>query len=48
MITRNLLLALKSIHDAGFVHRDLKPENILLVERGVESSIKVHSGRRVP
>jgi serine/threonine protein kinase len=41
VITRNLLLALQSIHDAGFVHRDLKPENILLVDAGVESQIKV-------
>ena len=41
VIMRNLLLAVKSIHDSGFVHRDLKPENILLVEHGVESAIKL-------
>ena len=30
---RNLLLAVKYMHDEGIVHRDLKPDNMLLVEK---------------
>ena len=32
MLTRQLALALQSLHDAGIVHRDLKPENVMLVK----------------
>jgi len=30
-ITRQLLTALRDLHNAGIIHRDLKPENIVLV-----------------
>jgi serine/threonine protein kinase len=31
-LMKNLMVALKYMHDEGIVHRDLKPENLLLVE----------------
>ncbi len=37
-IFREILLAVKAAHDAGFVHRDLKPENILI---GADDAVKV-------
>jgi serine/threonine protein kinase len=30
MITKQILEALKYVHDEGYIHRDLEPENILL------------------
>lgn len=33
-ITKQLLYAMKKVHDAGIVHRDLKPKNILIDKNG--------------
>jgi serine/threonine protein kinase len=30
LITKQLVLALKTVHSRGIVHRDIKPENIML------------------
>ena len=34
IIAAECVLAIKSVHDSGFVHRDLKPDNILLDTHG--------------
>lgn len=34
MITYNMLLGLKYIHQAGVWHRDLKPANVLIFDDG--------------
>jgi len=38
---RNILVAVKFLHDQNIVHRDLKPENILMTSRSDNTSIKI-------
>ena len=38
-ITKQILEALKYVHDEGFIHRDLEPENILLNKQ--EQTVKL-------
>lgn len=33
-IVGELVLAVESVHDVGFIHRDVKPDNIMLTRRG--------------
>jgi len=40
-LVRNLVKALKYLHDRGIVHRDLKPENLLLAEKGNDTNVKI-------
>jgi len=41
LLTKNLLEAVKYLHDNDIVHRDLKPENILLVSKDDDTTIKL-------
>lgn len=34
-IIRDVVLAVKALHDTKLIHRDIKPENVLLSEHGV-------------
>ena len=34
-IMRDVVLAVKALHETKLIHRDIKPENILLTEKGV-------------
>lgn len=40
-LMRQMLGAIKHLHDNGIVHRDLKPENYLMADKGVDSECKL-------
>ena len=50
VITKQLVLAVKTLHERGIVHRDIKPENIMIDEKlnillsDFGSAIKLESG----
>ena len=40
-LMRQMLGAIKHLHDNGIVHRDLKPENYLMADKGQDSECKL-------
>lgn len=40
-LMRNLIEALRYLHEKGIVHRDIKPENVLLVHKDDNTQIKI-------
>ena len=40
-LMKQMLGAVKHLHDHGIVHRDLKPENYLMADKGPEAEVKL-------
>jgi len=40
-LLRQMVLAIKHLHDQGICHRDLKPENFMMVDKSYSSEVKL-------